>query len=413
MNNQFWDHILQQFILPLSNPVLIFALILFIILLAPILMGKIKIPGIVGFIIAGVIVGPYGLNLLKKNSAIELFSTIGLLYIMFIAGIELDMAEFKKKKHKSLVFGFLTFSIPILIGFPVCYYLLDYTLITSLLTSSMFATHTLVAYPIVSRYGISKNEAVAVSVGGTILTDTAVLILLPVIMGAKNDGLSIEFWLQLMASLTAFFLIMFLFIPPIAKWFFARKSEKTSHYVFVLLIVFLSAFLAQLAGVEPIIGAFVAGLALNRSVQQSPVLMNKIDFVGKAIFIPFFLISVGMLVDLRVLFRGAEAIIVAASLTIVAIAGKWLAAFFTQKIFNYSAAQRDLVFGLSNAHAAATLAIILVGYKAQIIDDNILNGTIILILITSVAASFATERASRKIVQAEEKANVNLMPEDH
>ena len=211
MNNQFWDHILQQFILPLSNPVLIFALILFIILLAPILMGKIKIPGIVGFIIAGVIVGPYGLNLLKKNSAIELFSTIGLLYIMFIAGIELDMAEFKKKKHKSLVFGFLTFSIPILIGFPVCYYLLDYTLITSLLTSSMFATHTLVAYPIVSRYGISKNEAVAVSVGGTILTDTAVLILLPVIMGAKNDGLSIEFWLQLMASLTAFFLIMFLF----------------------------------------------------------------------------------------------------------------------------------------------------------------------------------------------------------
>jgi Kef-type K+ transport system membrane component KefB len=399
-NADILGRLTQQFELPFSNPVLIFSLILLIILLAPIIMGKFRFPGIVGFILAGIAIGPHGLNLLKKNSAIDLFSTIGLLYIMFIAGVELDLNEFKQKKHRSLVFGFLTFCIPILIGFPICYYLLNYPLITSALTASMFATHTLVAYPIVSRYSISKNEAVAVSVGGTILTDTAVLILLPVIMGAKNGGLGFSFWLQLMISLSIFAFIMFVLIPPLARWFFNRyRDNKTLPYVFVLFIVFLSAFLSQLAGVEPIIGAFVAGLALNKAVQQSSTLMNRIDFVGNAIFIPFFLISVGMLVDLRVLARGPQATIVAVSLTLGALLGKWLAALSTQKIFKYTSTQRTLIFGLSSAHAAATLAIILVGFKAQIIDDNILNGTIILILVTCVVASFATERAGKKLIK--------------
>lgn len=403
MHTNFFDHLSKQFDLPFTNPVLIFSLILFIILIAPILLGKIKIPGIVGFIIAGIAIGPNGFNILKKNSAIELFSTIGLLYIMFIAGIELDLAEFKKKKHKSFVFGFLTFAVPILIGFPVCYYLLHYSLLTSILTASMFATHTLVAYPIVNKFGISKNEAVAVAVGGTILTDTAVLIILAIIMGSVHGELNSAFWIQLAISLTIFTTTVFFLIPKIAKWFFTKlESEKTSHYIFVLSVVFFSAFLAQLAGIEPIIGAFVAGLALNRLIPHSSILMNRIEFVGNALFIPFFLISVGMLVDLRVLFRGPDALIVAGSLTLVAIVGKYLSATFTQWIFKYTKNQRLLIFGLSSAHAAATLAIILVGYKAKIIDDNILNGTIILILITCVAASFATERASRAIISAEE-----------
>lgn len=403
MHTNFFDQLSRQFDLPFTNPVLIFSLILFIILIAPILLGKIKIPGIVGFIIAGILIGPNGFNILKKNSAIELFSTIGLLYIMFIAGIELDLAEFKKKKHKSFVFGFLTFAVPILIGFPVCYYLLHYSLLTSILTASMFATHTLVAYPIVNKFGISKNEAVAVAVGGTILTDTAVLIILAVIMGSVHGQLDSAFWIQLGISLTIFTATVFIVIPRIAKWFFTKlESEKTSHYIFVLSVVFFSAFLAQLAGIEPIIGAFVAGLALNRLIPHSSILMNRIEFVGNALFIPFFLISVGMLVDLRVLFRGPDALIVAGSLTLVAIIGKYLSATFTQWIFKYTKNQRVLIFGLSSAHAAATLAIILVGYKAKIIDDNILNGTIILILVTCVAASFATEKAARAIVSAEE-----------
>lgn len=403
MHTNSFEHLSRQFDLPFTNPVLIFSLLLFIILIAPILLGKIRIPGIVGFIIAGILIGPNGFNILKKNSAIELFSTIGLLYIMFIAGIELDLAEFKKKKHKSFVFGFLTFAVPIMIGFPVCYYLLHYSLLTSILTASMFATHTLVAYPIVNKFGISKNEAVAVTVGGTILTDTAVLIILAVIMGSVDGELNSSFWIQLAISLTLFTATVFIIIPKIAKWFFTKlESEKTSHYIFVLSVVFFSAFLAQLAGIEPIIGAFVAGLALNKLIPHSSILMNRIEFVGNALFIPFFLISVGMLVDLRVLFKGPDALIIAGALTAVALIGKYLSATFTQWIFKYTKNQRLLIFGLSSAHAAATLAIILVGYKAKIIDDNILNGTIILILITCVIASFATEKASRRIVAEEE-----------
>ncbi|PWG80098.1 cation:proton antiporter [Pararcticibacter amylolyticus] len=404
MSNSVVNHLLSEFQLPLKSPVLVFSVILFIILLAPLILGKIKVPGIIGFIVSGIVIGPNGFNVLEKNSAVNLFSTIGLLYIMFIAGLELDMNEFRKKKYKSFAFGFFTFIIPLMLGLPVCYYLLGFSWSTSILTASMFATHTLVAYPVVTRYGVSRNEAVAITVGGTILTDTAVLIILAVIMGSSEGSLNYQFWIQLVLSLALFSVIMFLFIPKITKWFFTRlESEKTSHYIFVLSVVFFAAFLAQLAGVEPIIGAFVAGLALNRLIPSSSSLMNRIEFTGNALFIPFFLISVGMIVDLRVLLEGPEALIVAGALTTVAISSKWLASVLTGAVFKYTKAQSLLIFGLSSAHAAATLAIILVGYNAGIIDKSILNGTIILILATCIVASFATEHAAKKIMATEEE----------
>ncbi|MBW1654227.1 cation:proton antiporter [Flavobacterium quisquiliarum] len=406
---EFFKHLLQEFELPLTNPVLIFSLILFIILLSPILLKKINIPGIIGLIISGVIIGPHGLNILAKNSAVDLFSTIGLLYIMFIAGLELDMNEFKANRNKSLLFGFFTFILPLSIGFPVCFYLLQYDFNASFLTASMFATHTLVAYPIVSKLGIAKNQAVAITVGGTILTDTAVLIILAVIMGSAQGSLNQAFWIKLTISLAIFSAIMFLVIPRIAKWFFKKlESEKHAHYIFVLSVVFFAAFLAEVAGVEPIIGAFVAGLALNPLIPHSSALMNRIEFIGNSLFIPFFLISVGMLVDVSVILSGPTALIVAGTLSIVAIFGKWIAAFFTQIVFKYTRTERQLIFGLSSAHAAATLAVILVGFKAKILDENILNGTIILILITCIVASFATEKAAKKIAICEEE----ISPED-
>ncbi|KAF2340939.1 cation:proton antiporter [Flavobacterium tistrianum] len=401
---EFFRHLLQEFELPLSNPVLIFSLILFIILLSPILLKKINIPGIIGLIISGVIIGPHGLNILAKNSAVDLFSTIGLLYIMFIAGLELDMNEFKANRNKSLLFGFFTFILPLSIGFPVCFYLLQYDFNASFLTASMFATHTLVAYPIVSKLGIAKNQAVAITVGGTILTDTAVLIILAVIMGSAQGNLNQAFWVKLIISLAIFSAIMFVIIPRVAKWFFKKlESEKHAHYIFVLSVVFFAAFLAEVAGVEPIIGAFVAGLALNPLIPHSSALMNRIEFIGNSLFIPFFLISVGMLVDVSVILSGPTALIVAGTLSVVAIFGKWIAAFFTQIVFKYTRTERQLIFGLSSAHAAATLAVILVGYKAKILDENILNGTIILILITCIVASFATEKAAKKIAICEEE----------
>ncbi len=397
------EQVLHHFKLPLEKPVLIFSLILFVILMVPILMNKLRIPGIIGLIISGAIIGPNGFNLLEKSLFVDLFSTIGLLYIMFIAGLDLDLNDFKTNRNKSIWFGLFTFSIPLGIGFPVCYYFLEYDFDASLLTASMFATHTLVTYPIVSKLGITKNQEVAITVGGTILTDTAVLIILAVLVGSHEGNLTYVFWLKLLISLSIFMVIMFGVVPRISKWFFKKlESEKHSHYIFVLAIVFFAAFLAELAGVEPIIGAFVAGLALNRLIPHSSVLMNRIEFIGNALFIPFFLISVGMLVDFRVILSGPTALIVAATLTIVAIFGKWLAAFFTQLIFKYSKLQRRLIFGLSSSHAAATLAVILVGYKAKILDENILNGTVILILATCIVASFVTERAAKNLVVAME-----------
>lgn len=398
--NEIINLLIHEFDRPLKNPVLIFSLLLFIILLAPILLKRIRIPGIIGLILSGVMVGPHGLNLLAKTDAIQLFSTIGLLYIMFIAGLELDLNEFKRNRHKSILFGIFTFILPITIGFPVCYYFLGYNFNASFLTASMFATHTLVSYPIVSRLGIAKNEAVAVAVGGTILTDTAVLLILAVIKGnAQPEGLNQAFWMRLFIGLTLFSLIMFLVVPRITKWFFRKlESEKHSHYIFVLAVVFFSAFLAEIAGVEPIIGAFAAGLVLNPLIPHSSALMNRIEYVGNALFIPFFLINVGMLVDLSILFKGYMALLVAGTLTLVAIIGKWAAAFATQLIFKYTPLQRDLILGLSSAHAAATIAIILIGYNMKILDENILNGTIILILITCLFATFVTEKAAKKMV---------------
>lgn len=407
---EFFNHFLESFQVPLESPILVFSLILMIILLSPILLGRLNIPGIIGLIIAGIMIGPKGFHIIENNSAIELFSTIGLLYIMFIAGLELDLKEFKANRNRSISFGILTFMIPLGIGYPICHYFLGYDVNASLLTSSMFATHTLVAYPIVSKLGISKNQAVAVTVGGTILTDTAVLILLAVIVGNAEGNLSQDFWIKLGISLTIFSLIMFFIIPRIARWFFEKlKHEKHSHYIFVLSVVFFAAFLAEVAGVEAIIGAFMAGLALNKLIPHNSSLMNRIEFLGNAFFIPFFLISVGMLVDVRVIFSGTGAWIVAGTLTIVALSSKWLAAWFTQIIFKFSGAQRQVIFGLSSAHAAATLAVILVGYNVilgydelgdpiRLLDDNILNGTIILILVTSIVATFATENAAKKIV---------------
>ena len=397
--HEFTNKLAHEFQTPFGSSVLIFSLILFIILLAPIILNRFKIPGIIGLILSGMIIGPYGLFLIQKNSAVDLFSTIGLLYIMFIAGLELDMNEFNKHKHKSLIFGMLTFAFPIAIGLPVCYYLLGYGFSSSLLIASMFATHTLIAYPIVNRLGIAKNQAVAITVGGTILTDTAVLLILAIISGTTSGETGSGLWTRLIISIISFGAFVYFVIPRVASWFFRRlEDEKNAHFIFVLLVVFATAFIAELAGLEPIIGAFAAGLSLNRLIPHTSSLMNRIEFVGNSLFIPFFLISVGMLIDFRVLMNGPQALMIAFTLTTVALLGKWVAAQLTGRIFKYSKEQRNLIFGLSSAHAAATLAVILVGYNLGIINDEALNGTIVLILVTCVIASFVTEKAGKEVV---------------
>ena len=394
--------------LPLTQPVLKFLVILIIILFAPILLNKIKIPHILGLIIAGAIIGPNGINLLTRDSSIILSGTAGLLYIMFLAGLDIDLAEFKKNSTKSLLFGIYTFLIPMTLGTIVGIYVLQFSVMTSVLLASMFASHTLIAYPILSKLEVTKNRAVNIAVGGTMITDTLALLVLAVIVGMSRGEVNAEFWTRLSVSLIIFALIVMLVFPIIARWFFKRFDDNVTQYIFVLVMVFLGAVLAELAGVEAIIGAFLSGLALNRLIPSTSPLMNRIEFVGNAVFIPFFLIGVGMLVDYRAFFSDFETIKVAAIMTVVATFAKFAAAWLTQKSFRFTVDERRLIFGLSNAQAAATLAAVLVGYNViigetesgepiRLLGESILNGTIVMILITCTIATIVAQKGALNI----------------
>jgi Kef-type K+ transport system membrane component KefB len=405
-----------DFSLPFSNPVIIFSLVLFIILFAPILFNKIRVPHIIGLILAGIIIGPYGFNLLLRDSSIVLFGTVGLIYIMFTAGLEIDLEEFRKNRVKSFVFGFFTFLIPMGLGSVSVYYLLNYSWPTSFLMASIFASHTLLAYPIASKYGIARIRSVTLTIGGTIVTDILALLVLAAVTGVTRGDISTAFWIRLAVSSIIFGGIVFFAFPIVAREFFKTFEEPVSQYIFVLAMVFLGAFLAELAGLEHIIGAFLAGLALNRFIPHSSALMNRIEFVGNAFFIPFFLISVGMLIDFSVLFKGWGALEVAGIMTVVGIGSKYLAALVTQKTFRLSALEKRMIFGLSTARVGATLAIVLVGYNIiigetaagepiRLLNEDVLNGTIIMILITCTISSFVVEKASQQLALLEENVS--------
>lgn len=413
-----------DFTLPFTNPVLKFLLILIIILITPIILNKIKVPHLLGLIIAGAIIGTNGLNLIERDSSIILSGTAGLLYIMFLAGLEIDLGEFKKNSKKSITFGLLTFSIPMTLGIITGIYVLNFSVLTSILLASMFASHTLIAYPLISKLGIAKNKVVNITVGGTLITDTLALLVLAVIVGLTKGEMSFGFWVQLLVSLSIFAFIVLIIFPIISKWFFKHFNDNVTQYIFVLVIVFLGAILAELAGIEAIIGAFLAGLSLNKLIPHTSALMNRIDFVGNAIFIPFFLIGVGMLIDYRVFFKDENTIIVATVMTIVATLSKYLAALFTQKIYKFSKDERSLIFGLSNAQAAATLAAVLVGYNIilgtesngepiRLLNESVLNGTILMILVTCTIASFAAQKGAKKIILKDINSNSDNLFEDN
>ncbi len=396
--------------LPVKNPVLILALTLLIILFAPLVLKRFRIPGIIGLIIAGVIIGPNTLHIIEKSTSFELFSKTGLLYIMFLAGLEIDMHEYKQNRAKSLVFGAFTFFIPIIIGYLVCVYIFGFTLWPALLLASMFSTHTLLSYPIVSNMGIVKNRAVQISFGGTIITDSAVLILLGVITNVVGGEINSMFWVRLVFSLAILAFSVLYLLPKVSRWFFRNvEGQGSSQYIYVLAVVFISGFFSELAGVEPIIGAFLAGLALNRVIPHNSILMNRVIFIGNTIFIPFFLISAGMLVDFSLFFKGADALIFAGVLSLVALVTKWLAAQATGAIYHYTKHEKRVIFGLSSSHAAATLAVIKVGYDIGLFEQNVINGTIILILITCMVSSFVTERAARGIAITEKETSKKII----
>ena len=408
-----------NFDLPLRNPVIIFSIVLFIILFAPIIFNKIKVPPIIGIILAGIIIGPYGFNLLLRDSSIVLFGTVGLQYIMFTAGLEIDIVEFKKNTVSSIVFGLFTFSVPMVLGVLAAYYLLHFSMPASILLACLFASHTLLAYPIASRYGISRIRSVTLTIGGTIITDILALLVLAAVTGTYKGDVGPSFWIRLAISTLIFGAIVFVLFPLIARWFLKRFDDNISQYIFVLAMVFLGAFLAEAAGLEAIIGSFLAGLALNKFIPHSSALMHRIEFVGNAFFIPFFLISVGMLVDFKVIFNGWGALTVAGVMIVLAIAAKYISAWLTQKTFRLSRDERQMIFGLSTARVGATLAVVLVGYNLiigetatgdpiRLLNEDVLNGTILMILVTCTVSSFVVEKVSRPLALHEESKQADV-----
>ncbi|UOE93136.1 cation:proton antiporter [Alkalihalobacillus sp. LMS39] len=387
---------------PITNPVLIFAIAMVIFLIAPIIMVRLKLPGIIGLILAGVVIGPNGIGLLDRDPTIVLLGTVGLLYIIFIAGLEIDLEGFRKYRRRSIIFGSLSFFIPCILGTGLGF-ALGYSVEASLLLGSLLGSHTLLAYPIASRLGISKNQAVTTTVGGTIMTDTFALLFLAVIASSLQGDLSPIFWVQMLGSLSVYVLLVLVIIPRLAKLFFRNISEGSTEFIFVMAILFVTAFFATVVGLEPIIGAFLAGLCLNRYILEQSPLMNRIKFVGNALFIPFFLLSVGMLMDIEVLLQQPEAWILAAGIVVFVQFGKYMAAWISGKMNGYSKEEIKLMFGLSVPQAVATLAATLVGFELGLFNSATVNAVIVMILITCIVGPYMVEKYSRTISIAEEQ----------
>ena len=398
--------------LPITDPTWIFFLVLAIILFAPILLDRLHIPHIIGMILAGVLIGGHGFNILERDSSFELFGKVGLYYIMFLAGLEMDMADFKKNKKKAFVFGLITFTIPTVLGIFSNMTILNYGIVTSVLLASMFASHTLVSYPIISRYGLSRQKSVNITVGGTAITVVLALFVLVIIAGMFKREVDQLFWLLLIAKIALACFVIIFFFPRIGRLFFRRYQDNVMQFVFVLAMLFLGAGIMELAGFEGILGAFLVGLVFNRLIPHVSPLMNHVEFVGNALFIPYFLIGVGMIIDVKSFFLEGKAFEVAIVMTLVPLISKWIAAFITQKLYRMNANERRIIFGLSSAKVAVSLAAVLIGHDIimnngeRLLNDDVLNGTVMMILITTIVSSFVTERASRKIAinnEAQEK----------
>jgi len=411
--------LLLNIILPITNYTWIFFIVLTIIIFAPILLEKLKIPHLLGMIIAGILIGHNGFNILVRDNSFEQFGHVGIYYIMFLATLEMDLDGLMKHLKRSVIFGLITFIIPFLLTLFVCVAFLDMLTLQAVLISSIFGSHTLVAYTIVSKYGQTRNPTVVISIGATIVSLFISLLILAVLSGIFSNDNGFAFWLFFILKFTIYIVIMFFVFPRVSSWFLKHYADNVMQYIFILTMLFLSAGLAELAGMDGIFGAFIVGIALNRQVPRLSPLMNRIKFVGNALFIPYFLIGVGMLINFKCLFSGWSMIIFIFVLIIVATLGKWLAAWFTQKIFNFDSVGRNLLFGLTNAHAAGALAIALVGTKLKIpsgeylVNEDILNVIVILILISCIISSLFTEKAARKFALSPKNIDRKVDKEEH
>ncbi|MBQ7878904.1 MAG: cation:proton antiporter [Bacteroidaceae bacterium] len=388
---------------PITDPTWIFFGVLCIILFAPLLFNKLRLPHIIGMILAGLIVGPNGLNILERDDSFELFGKVGLYYIMFLASLEINLQDLKRSRGGAMLIGLLAFAVPVSLGMFTNMVLLQYGLVTSVLLASMYASYTLISYPIVARYGLSRLKCVNFVVGGTVITDTLTLFVLAAVSGLFTGETNMWFFVLLIAKFILITLLIIYLFPRLARYFFRRYNDAIIQYIFVMGLLFLGAGMMEMVGMEGILGAFITGLVLNRMIPHSSPLMRRIDFIGNAIFIPYFLIGVGMMINPRAFMAGGDALLVAVAMVVTALCGKFAASWITHKVYKMSGDEQRLMFGLSSSQAAATLAAAIVGHGimlpdgSRLLNDDVLNGTILLILVTCIVSSLATDRASRRL----------------
>ena len=377
---------------PITDPVLVFGMVMLIIFTAPLLFRRYKIPGIIGLILFGAIVGPSAIGLLERDATMVLLGTVGLIYLMFMAGLSIDLNQFNKLKSKSLIFGLFSFFLPQLMALVVGLYLLGYSMESTLLLGSIVGSHTLLAYPLARRLGITKNKAVTMAMGGSIVTDLISLVVLAIVMASLGGSLDGYFWFKFVTMMLLYGASVLYLLPRIGRWFFRNvQNDSSTEYAFLLCCLFVSAALAQAIGLAPIIGAFLAGLALNNLVPENSTSMLRIQFVGDALLVPFFLISVGMLVDFSVLISSLEVWVYAFVFTSLVLVGKIGAAWIVHAIFRHSKTEFGVVAGLTTPQAAATLAVTLVGFEAGLFSQNAVNAVIVMILITCIIGPMLVE----------------------
>ena len=389
---------------PITNPSLIFLLVLVIILLAPIIMGKLRIPHIIGMVLAGVAIGQYGFNILVRDDSFELFGRVGLYYIMFLAALEMDVEGVKKNKGRLSLFGLLTFAAPFTLTFIMSEWLLGYPTIASLLLGCLMASNTLIAYPIVSRYGQQRKPSVALSVGASMLSLLVALVVLAALVASHNGQTGVLFWLWFVAKFVIYCGGLAILIPKLTRWFLRRYSDAVMQFIFVMAMLFMSAVLSESIGLEGIFGAFLSGLILNRYIPHVSPLMNRIEFIGNALFIPYFLIGVGMLINVRLAFSDTGVLWVALAITLFGTAGKAIAAYLSALLFRLPInTSGNMMFGLTSAHAAGAIAIIMVGMRLTTPDGSVLvtgemlNGVVLMILLTCLISTVVTEQAAQQI----------------
>lgn len=401
---------------PITSPALIFLTVLLIILFSPIIMGRLRIPHIIGMVLAGVLVGPYGLDLLARDASFELFGFVGLNYIMFLAGLEMDLDGLKKNRGRVTLFGLLTFFVPFLLTYLMGVWLLHYSVKGSLVLSCIMASNTLVAYPIVGRYGLVRHRSVTLSIGGTMISLFLALVTLAMIVNSREGGGGWLFWVLFVAKFAAFCVGAIFFIPRLTRWFLRRYSDAVMQFVFVLSILFFTSAMSDLIGLEGIFGAFVAGLILNRYIPKVSPLMNRLEFMGNALFIPYFLIGVGMLINVRLLFNGGNILWVVACIVVFGTLGKALAAYIAGFLTRMQRLDTTLVFGLTSAHAAGAIAIVMVGRALTLpsgeplFGDDVLNGVVIMILITCIISTIVTEQSAQRLRLKEKEEPASPSP---